>query len=338
MIVRPAFSLIELMVALALSAVIMLGLVQANRNAARLLREAQSLLVVNRQVALLYNQLERDVTAAMVYQKPVKYAPARPEKKKEGGKEGEAGYTVERAATEEKSIDDAKKKEKDKHVPSCTLEAFDDSAYKVGGKKWQQTKKFTFISTTPLEVYEQEHERSVRVGYELVFDKKLSTPQKSAYTLYRMQTDELENVLFKEEEDKKTKKISRCVVADHIKQFSLEASYEKRAPEKSGTAGMMAPVATRESEEKAEPVKTFTWGEKEEKELSKTVLPELFATHIELWDAELHRSYSFTSTFPIFVKADAKPVKKEGEKKEAVAPVTPPVEAGHEVAVEGESK
>ena len=80
-VLRKGFSLVELLIALALSSVIMLGLVQANRNAARLLQEAQSLLVVNRQVALLYNQLERDITGCTPYAKPVAYVKERPKKK-----------------------------------------------------------------------------------------------------------------------------------------------------------------------------------------------------------------------------------------------------------------
>jgi len=330
---KPGFSLIELLIALALSAVIMIGLVQGNRNAAYLLREAQALLVVNRQVALLYNQLERDITAGIVYQKPIPYPPAQAKpKKKEGEAEPpKAGAGAGKEKTEERAPGSGEKGkgEKEKFIPSCVLEAFDEGAYKVGSKKWQQTKKISFITTTPLEVFEQEHERMVRVGYELIYDKATSTPQKRVYTLYRLQTNELENVAFKEDESKKVKTVSRYIVADFVKQFSLEALYDQRpVTEKDGSTKSTAPEGSSEplTEEGSRPtqLRTFTWGEKEEKEKSKTVLPDMFATHIEIWDKALQRSYSFTSTFPVFVKTEA--VAGQQQKKEV--PKAPPSAEG----------
>ncbi len=305
---HSAFSLPELLIALALSSVIMLGLVQASKNAANLLKEAQNLLVVNRQVALLYNQLERDITGCLVYTKPIPYQPAK--EKKVATDDGEKVQEPLAQAAEQKP--ELQKKEKDKHVPSCILEPYEDGAYRVGSKKWQQTKKCSIISTTPLDVYEQDHERMVRVGYELVFDKKKSTPQKSVYTLYRMQTDVLENALFKPDEDAKKPTVSRCIVACNIKHFSLEAVYDKKTPEKKDNQKEAEPT------QRPEQVKTFTWTEKEEKEKSATVLPEHFAVHIEVWDTPLDRSYSFSCVAPVFVKTKSAALKKEGEKKESL--------------------
>jgi prepilin-type N-terminal cleavage/methylation domain-containing protein len=307
---RPGFSLPELLIALALSSVIMLGLVQASKNAAHLLKEAQNLLVVNRQVALLYNQLERDITGCLVYVKPVAYQPA----KEAASKKGEAVEGKEEEKPTEASKSASKKQEKEKYVPSCILEPYEDGAYRVGTKKWQRTKKLSLITTTPLDVYEQDHERWVRVGYELVYDKKMSTPQKSVYVLYRLQTDVIENAVFKIDEDAKNQMVSRCVVARNIKQFSLEAVYDKRPAEKKGGEPQ------NESAEHAEQVKTFTWTEKEEKEKSATVLPDHFAVHIEVWDTPIDRSYSFSCVAPILVKTKGGALKKESEKKEAASP------------------
>jgi prepilin-type N-terminal cleavage/methylation domain-containing protein len=322
MMVRKGFSLVELLIALALSSVIMLGLVQANRNAARLLQEAQSLLVVNRQVALLYNQLERDITGCTQYEKPVPYVKEQPKKKEEGVQQAEPEKPEPEKPPEEKTD---KKKEKEPFISCCTLEPFEDSAYRVGDKKWQQTKKVSFITTTPLEVYDQGHERMVRVGYELVYDKKLSSPQKSVHILYRLQTDELENATFKEDEQKKTKPVSKVVVANRVKQFSLEAAYDKRPrPSSEATAGR--PLQKKEggeaevqSDEPQEQIKTFTWGEEQEKEKSKTVFPDHFSAHIELWDVDLNRSYSFVCTLPVFVKVDAKKDEKKAAGNQAAA-------------------
>ena len=296
----PAFSLIELLIALALSAVIMMGLAQANRNAARLLRQAQNLLVINRQAALFFNQLERDVTAAIPYQKAEPYAPEKKEKK---GAD---------AAAEPAPVKAENKQKEEKYIPSCVLEVAEDGMYKVGTKKWQQLKKITFITTTPLDVYEQEQVAMVRVQYQLIVNKKLSTKQKKVYMLERLQTSELENVQCTEDPEKKNKKISRCIVADAVKQFSLEASFVPKPAQKKG--GEVPRAA-----EDPEPMKVFVWGEKEEREKSKTHLPEHFSAHIAFWDNELEQSYSFTSLLPVFVKSD---VLKENKEKEKEATVT----------------
>ncbi len=322
---RRGFSLLELMIAIALSSIIMLALVQANRNAARLLREAQYLLVVNRQVGLLYNQLERDITCCVPYAAPVAYRPPKPVHKtadEHGHSPAEASPPVAEKKDEQPDNKDGVptprgEQKKEVFIPSCVLEPFEEGAYRVGDKKWQQTKKISFITTTPLEVYEQEHERMVRVGYELVYDKKLSLPQKSVYTLYRLQTDELANVTFKEDENKKTSPISRTVVAQYIKQFSLEAAYEKRPVESKDS-----PMIGADDQEVVEPVKVFVWGEEEEKHKSKTMVPDQFSVHIELWDAPLNRSYSFSCVLPVFVKVEAKKEPKKDQDKKDDTQVT----------------
>jgi prepilin-type N-terminal cleavage/methylation domain-containing protein len=318
MISRAGFSLPELLIALALSSVIMLGLVQANKNAAYLLKEAQNLLVVNRQVALLYNQLERDITGCLVYAKAVPYAPAKEAAKKQSESVQPTQSPQSEPQKSESQKPEAEKKEKEKYVPSCVLEPYEDGAYRVGSKKWQQTKKFSIITTTPLDVYEQDHARWVRVGYELVYDKKMSTPQKNVYVLYRLQTDVIENALFKSDEDSKKPTISRCVVACNVKQFSLEAVYDKRPPEKKGEQQDVPASGD------IEQLKTFTWTEKEEKEKSATVLPDHFAMHIELWDTPLDRSYSFSCIAPVFVKTKAGALKKTQNQNVSDQPI--PVE------------
>ena len=75
---RRGFSIIELMIAIGLASFIMLGMMQGYRNAIRLQRNAQNLLVLNRRIALLFNQIERDITTAAAYSKPVEYAKAEP--------------------------------------------------------------------------------------------------------------------------------------------------------------------------------------------------------------------------------------------------------------------
>lgn len=281
---RRGFSLIELMVGIALSSFIMLGLVQAYRNASHLLSNARTLLVMNRRIALLFNQVERDMTTAIVYHKPTKYVPAQ----RNGSRIKGRGYTI------------TKKESEDQYVPSFALEVFEDGGYRHRNKKWQLTKKANVLTTTPLEVYGQQQERRVRVEYELVFDKAASTPQKSSYTLLRRQTSRLENASFKKKDEDDTSIVTH-VVANKVHKFCLQAVYAPKPDEKAGAS--VAP---------AELVRSFTWGQKEETEKSATALPEYLSLHIELWDDDYAKTYSFECLLPLYVRdAYVKPKKDD---------------------------
>jgi|GEM_PF-2279048 len=301
MIHRHGFSLVELLVALALSSIIMLGLVHANRNAARLLHEAEYLLVVNRGVSVLLTQLEHDVSATIPYQKPVSYAPMQA-KPKEGEQKTETTQETPPPKPDEK-------KKEDQFVPSVMLEPFEDATFRALDRKWQQTKRFSMVTTTVLEVYDEPMERVVRVCYELVLEKKLSSPDRSVYTLYRVQTPATANIKGeskKDEDPKKAPPLQRYVVAERVKHFSLEAAYAKRPPQKDQkqAAGSTADASPEE------PAKTFVWGEKEEKEKSKYMAPEQYALYLEVWDTPLKRSYSFTTVLPVFARIEAAPPAK----------------------------
>lgn len=270
---RRGFSLIELMIGIALSSFIMLGLVQSYRNASSLLANARTLLVMNRRIALLFNQVERDITTGLMYAKPTEYAP---EKKKDG--KGKGGYTI------------TKKEKEDEYIASFNLEPFEDGGYRHRHKKWQLCKKVGVLTTTPLEVYGQQQERLVRVGYELVYDKAASTPQKNSYTLVRRQTNALKNAAFKKK-DEDDRSIQQHVVAQKVHRFSLQAVYAQKPDEKAGATS--AP---------SEPVRTFSWGQKEETEKSATALPDYLNLHIELWDDDYKKTYSFECMLPFYVR------------------------------------
>lgn len=302
---RPGFGMIELLIALALSSFIMLGMTQGYRNAVKLQRNAHELLVINRRIALLFNQIERDFTTGVAHRKPVAYAPAEKQKKGESANDAEQKNT-ESAPAKEKS-ESRKNEKKEPPVPSIEMVVHDDAAYRHRGKKWHTTKSVSLICTTPLELFGKQHERLVRVGYELVPDKKRSVAGKECYQLVRRQTNELKNSSFKVRENDKKQMLNSHVVAQDIKRFSIAATYVPKAPEKKEGE-------PKESTEKQEPIKTFTWGQKEHKK-SSTALPEFVSLHIELWNEDLEKTYSFECMIPCFVR-DAVEGEKKEEKKE----------------------
>lgn len=304
---RAGFGMIELLIALALSSFIMLGMTQGYRNAVKLQRNAHELLVVNRRIALLFNQIERDFTTGVAHRKPVPYAPAEKQKKGEDGQKPEQTEETKKPAQEKSGRHKDEKKEPP--VPSIKMAVHDDAAYRHRGKKWQTTKSVSLICTTPLELFGKQHERLVRVGYELVPDKKRSVAGKECYQLVRRQTNELRNSSFKVRESDNKQMLNSHVVAQDIKRFSIGATYVPKPPEKKEGG-------QKESTEKQEPVKTFTWAEKEQKK-SSTALPEFVSLHIELWDENLEKTYSFECMIPCFVR-DAIEKEQKEQKEEAV--------------------
>ena len=136
--IRRGFSLIELMIAIGLSSFIMLGMIQGYRNAIRLQRNAQNLLTINRRIALLFNQIERDITTAAVYRKPTAYQPADP-------KRGQAESTTpEKQQVKQKEKSDKRSEQNNRPVPCISMEIFDDAMYKHRGKNGKQLKSFRY--------------------------------------------------------------------------------------------------------------------------------------------------------------------------------------------------
>jgi len=289
---RPAFSLIELMLALALSSFIMLGMVQGYRNVLTLLRNAKNLLSVNRRVALLFNQIERDFTTAIAYSIPRKM-PVR--QRETNGKQ----ETFLRSGRNEKSNANGST------TPlSLKGEIYEDHSYRVKHKKWQLLRSVSLLSTNPLEVYGNMQQRLVRVVYELKLDKGNSTPQHESYLLIRKESVQPDNVSLQTKDDE-AQGIKEYIVADRVRLFSIEYVYKVR-PKKG------------EDDKVGEDViqKTFIWAEKEERKASSTILPEYVTLHIELWADEQERSYAFECLIPLLVRDKAGAVKFEEKKLE----------------------
>ena len=159
-------------------------------------------------------------------------------------------------------------------------------------------------------MFGSEQVRMVRVGYELVPDKQHSKGQRQVYSLVRKQTPELKNTSFKQDENVKQQAVVKHVVAQYIKHLSLQATYVPQPKKEKGEISS--------EKKKPDPVKTFVWTEKQEK-ASSTGLPEYINMHIELWDTQFEKAYSFECLIPCFVRDemeqldDKKNVKKAQE-------------------------
>ncbi|MFA5307223.1 MAG: prepilin-type N-terminal cleavage/methylation domain-containing protein, partial [Candidatus Babeliales bacterium] len=149
---RHAFTLLEMILAMALSSVIIVGLLQLQRSLTNNFSVAQNLMIIDRKVSLLFNQMEHDFTSA--------YIPLLEREKKNDKENAEA----------EKKANDQRK--------TFFVGAFKDSVgsvSKIDGKRVELLAYASFICTNPFQVVDERRQRLVRVIYELVVDKTKST-------------------------------------------------------------------------------------------------------------------------------------------------------------------
>ena len=109
---RSSFTLLELLIVMSISTIIMMGMMQGQRNVMHFLDRAKILMSVNRRVCLLFNQIERDISTAHI---PTLSEPIKKEKKGEekGDKKKDTKEAMKQKTEEEKK---EQKKEKQKPV------------------------------------------------------------------------------------------------------------------------------------------------------------------------------------------------------------------------------
>lgn len=259
---RHAFTLLEMILAMALSSVIIVGLLQLQRSLTNNFSVAQNLMTIDRKVSLLFNQMEHDFTSA--------YIPF-----------------LEREKKSEKENVEAEKKAKDQRK-TFFVGAFKDivgSVSKIDGKRVELLAYASFICTNPFQVIDEHRQRLVRIVYELVVDKAKSTFDEPVYQLVRKETQDLGNVrawVSEFESPAQKKNIRTHIVADNIKGMFIEYETELERP-------------GAKSEEK-KILLTWRWGDRDE---TKAVVPQKVNIWLEMWDDRRTRSFRYHTSFPI---------------------------------------
>ena len=162
-----AFTLIELLAALTVSGFIITGMMQGFRNVQKILMNSRQLLQLNREVCLLFNQMERDINTACIIPEDI---PVKPLQKQT-----------------EKS-DRNKKKEK-KKLKQLNATIYENETKRIEGKTYSLFKSVNYVNTNPLQVWSEHRIRLIRLAYQLEKDKGKSTPSLTTYNLYRNETD-----------------------------------------------------------------------------------------------------------------------------------------------------
>jgi|GEM_PF-1177541 len=297
---RKAFTIIELLISLTLSSFIMLGMIQAYRNLDKCIDRSRQIVDIDRNVCVLFNQMERDFSQAFI-------ASLSKEIKKDE-KSGKSSDEKKEKASESKISKDSKDEEKELVAAKDFFIAsvYENETIRINRKRYELFKNVNFITTSTLQVWGQKRIRFVRVFYELLKDKERSKGETVCYKLYRKETTELTNVKMKEDEyatpsDKKIHSIRTYLVADNVKDFYVEFIIpEIKEDEKSETKE----AATSEVKE----LNFFTWGDKKE---NTGKLPQRAEIHISFWNDSLTESKNFQATFPFYIFT----TRKEKEEK-----------------------
>lgn len=282
---RNAFTIIELLIALFLSSFIMLGMMQAYRNAVSSLGTCRNYMAISRKACLLFNEIERDFSSMLI-----------PFLNKEILPEGEKKSIQDSEKPKEDQKDGEKKSEQQDDEPlknALIAQVYEDEVRRIKGRKFELFKNINFITTHPLQVYGDKRVRLVRVMYELIKDKSKNKSGRPCYNLYRKETLDLSNTKMKEDEEAvaKNKQTSICtyLVTDNVKELYVEFITPKPPDEKEKEK----PKDKKEVEE----LRLFTWGQKD---FTVGVVPKALEVHIVLWDDELKRTQDFQIFIPVF--------------------------------------
>lgn len=308
----PAFSMLELLLAMTISAFVIMGMMQGLATVHRFIKRGQEMMSINRRACLTFNQLERDCNAAIIPQLA----------------------KTEQEVAEERKEADARPKEKDQYE-YFKGQVYEDASWKRAGKKHEQFKSLSMICTNPLKVYNERRPNLVRVWYELVLDKEKKKGSKIPYKLIRKETLDLKNKNFKEQENANKKEahlaVRTHVIADYIKEFSVEYVVPK-------------PV---EKGKKPDPddmeKKSFSWRKKEaiaphaqKKDEPLVLLPQYVNLCLVFYTDDLESTHSFETMCQVLSygsPAQSQEKQDDASRNEVKKEALQPVEAAKSVEV-----
>ena len=292
-----AFTLLEVMIALSLSCIVVFGMLQAYRNLMSYLDKVRDILVANRQVCLLFNQMERDFNTAFI---PPIY-------KKTAKEDDNVAKVPEKKTLSKEKQEKEKQLEVEKYKNYFLATYNEQDVRRHDGRSVYPFKNVALVNTNPLQVYGQRRVRMVRVMYELKLDKEKSRRDVQCYQLWRKETTDIDNVKMKinefsaPTEIEKTHPIRMHLVADNIKNFYLEYVFKEK------TSGHKS---DEKDKKPAEEKRFFSWGDRKE---TMGTVPAQVDVFIEFWNILLTHSCAFRTSFMIL----SHPTSREEEKKDA---------------------
>lgn len=306
------FSLLEVLIAMSMSAFILLGLLQSYRSLMKYISKTGAIMSMSRRGCLVLSQLERDFSTAFIPQDQDD-----PQKQNSVSPQGEP-------------VKEAPTVEKEKKLKRKTYFLAQDEEggeiKKVDDRKLMPFKSVTFITTNPLQIFGQRKVRFVRVMYELVKNKDRSIKGKMSYNLVRKESGTIDDAKMKVDEFDYEKQKKSPIRADVVAEDVKAVYFEYTGIEKPKKGEKQKSLSDRNKKEEEKEVTLSAWGEKE---FTQGVVPKYVAIYLDLWDEKLQFADSFHAIFPVFTfpTLDPEEIKKEIKKEEKPLDAKP-VEAG----------
>ncbi|HBR70698.1 TPA: hypothetical protein DIC20_01285 [Candidatus Dependentiae bacterium] len=301
---KSGFTLIELIVALAITAGISILLFQVYNQSMRLLTRVDSVVSTGMKINSFYDRLEKDFSGAFIPLIGDLELAKRVLEKHEGL------VRTQQVRQQEQGKDGAQKtaKVQSQKVKPVTLGDIQVKRSFVCKQKNERLSQVSFITCNPLEVYKQIKPRIARVTYSLESDPL----QKGQYKLIRKESKKLNLGAIKEERG--------FVLLNHIKSFRLELlateppeeKEEKKATQKKEeksadkkTSEVKKEQKEEIKEEKPRPLKSYTEWPPEEKEKSEKKklprdLPEFVKVFLTYADPFVSIDKKYEFVIPIF--------------------------------------
>jgi type II secretory pathway pseudopilin PulG len=286
---KSAFTLVEVLIAILISGFVISALLQIMSQTYKFVEQGERLMTVDREVTILFNQMEKDFSSAFIptLKKEIKIA------KKPKQDPAKQGANKKQQPQVDEEVEDTKETPTDFFVASSKDEEF--TGFRVGFKKGQKLlDKVSFICTNPLRVFGQDKMRLVRVGYQLVLNKENSEEEKPSYDLWRLECGNLENKNLKPDESllKKDSKnvVYNYLVVKNIKGIYLEYVKILSVEKKDGQTSEDVQIDR------------FEWGDDDK---TKDILPTMVRINLVIWNKKKTREYVFENLIPVFSCQDS---------------------------------
>lgn len=251
---RRGFTILELMLAMSLSCMVMVGVIQLYQVVAKHLDFTRDVMNTQRTASLLLKQLRADLATAFipVLEKPTKQQDAAP------------------VTQLDKEREQEEERERYKHTFVLAHDEQGDPV-KIEGKRLPRMTQLSFVTTNAFCFYGSTAQRYTRVVYELKLDKKNSKPDHQVFTMLRKETTEITNHAAKSTDEKPVKSF---VVAENIKGVYLQCAMFKR--------DAADPKVAEKHKNNNERLTVLRWGDVSQ---TQGVVPELVQIWLELWSA-----------------------------------------------------
>ena len=311
--VRRAFTIIELLISLSLASGIALSLVTIYRSSFSYLDKSREMIAINSSVCLLFNQLERDISAAFI---PWAIHETDPINNPADQAKQQNQQTLNPEEKKKAQRDEDAKKKNSYFLASI----YDGDTYKLDGKKVSLLKEFSCITTGPMQFsYEERRPRITRVSYVLEVDKEKKHPTQTFYTLFRKESVDIDNVKMLDDDTSASKKessIRTFLVADGLKGLYVEWYL----PDNKAT----------DQKKESPDIGSFVWGDVDPR---RGIVPQYGVIKVEFWNAKATGGIVFQTTIPLLYYTttsdqDMLPGMRVGNTTSSSSPATPAPQQG----------